>query len=92
MPVVDALLTLGALIDPGTGSAPPNASDGITDVVSWGAWLALAACVLGVIISGGLMAVQSRRGEGGEHMGRLAFALGGAIVVGSASALVGAFI
>ena len=85
------MLTTLALIDPQRGLAPPG-SDGITTVVSWGAWIALAFCVLGVIITGGMMAVQSRRGEGGEHMGRLAFALGGAIIVGSASALVGTFV
>lgn len=46
-------------------------------------------CVLGLIIAGALMAIQSRRGEGGEHVGKIGMALGGVIVISAASALVG---
>jgi hypothetical protein len=35
------------------------------------------------------MAIQSRRGEGGEHVGKIGMALGGVIVISAASALVG---
>lgn len=88
------VLTAGAILlaqlpDPGTGAAPPGSS-GITTILSWAAWVAFAVCVLGVIIVGGMMAVSSRRGEGGEHASRLGFAMGGAIIIGSASAIIGA--
>jgi hypothetical protein len=36
-----------------------------------------------------MMAVQSRRGEGGELVGRLGMALGGVVVISAAGALVG---
>jgi hypothetical protein len=49
-------------------------------------------CVLGVIVAGALMAVHSRRGEGAETATRLGWVLAGAIVVGSASGLVGALV
>ena len=77
--------------NPGQGSKPPG-SDGITKILSWAAWVAVVVCVLGVIIAGATMAVQHRRGEGGESMARLGWVLGAAIVIGSASALVGALV
>jgi hypothetical protein len=49
-------------------------------------------CVLGVLIAGGMMAVSMQRGSGGEHVARLGWALGGCIVIGAASALVGALL
>ncbi len=77
--------------NPGQGTKPPG-SDGITKILSWAAWVAVVVCVLGVIIAGATMAVQHRRGEGGESMARLGWVLGGCIVIGSASALVGALV
>ena len=77
--------------NPGQGTKPPG-SDGITKILSWAAWVAVVVCVLGVIIAGATMAVQHRRGEGGESMARLGWVLGAAIVIGSASALVGALV
>ena len=53
------------------------------------AWIAFGVRVLGVIVAGAMMAISSRRGEGGEHMSRLGWVCGGAIIIGSASALVG---
>jgi len=86
-----ALDVLAAVPNPGSGSPPPG-SDGFVKILRWAAYLALGVCVLGVIIAGGAMAVSSRRGEGGEHMSRLGWVMAGAIVIGSASGLVGALI
>ncbi|MFV0452775.1 MAG: hypothetical protein ACK5LS_11155 [Propioniciclava sp.] len=41
--------------------------------------IGLIICVLGIIIGGAMMAIQSRRGEGGEHAGRIGMALAGVI-------------
>lgn len=82
---------LAQLPDPGRGTAPPG-SEGISTIISWAAWVAFAVCILGVIIAGGMMALGSRRGEGGEHAGRLGMVLGGCIVIGAASGLVGALV
>ena len=77
--------------DPGSGTAPPG-SEGLLAILSWAAWIAFGICVLGVIIAGGAMAIGNRRGEGGEHATRLGWVLAGSIVIGSASALVGALV
>jgi formate-dependent nitrite reductase membrane component NrfD len=84
-----ATTTASGIPDPGRGTAPPG-SDGILTIIKWAAWIAFGVCVLGVIIAGAMMAISSRRGEGGEHMSRLGWVCGGAIIIGSASALVGA--
>jgi Type IV secretion system pilin len=77
--------------DPGAGEAPPG-SEGFLKILRWAAWIAFGVCVLGVIVAGATMAIQSRRGEGGEHMSRLGWVLAGCIIIGSASALVGALV
>ena len=67
----------------------PPGTEGFTSIMGWAKWIALAVCVLGLIAAGALMAIQSRRGEGGEHVGKIGMALGGVIVISAASALVG---
>jgi hypothetical protein len=86
-----ALDIIAAVPDPGSGTKPPGA-DGVDTILAWAAWMAFAICVLGVIIAGATMAIQHRRGEGGESMARLGWVFGGCIVIGSASALVGALV
>jgi hypothetical protein len=82
---------IAAVPNPGQGQQPPG-SDGIVKILGWAAWVAVVICVLGVLIAGATMAIQHRRGEGGESMARLGWVLGGVIVIGSASALVGALV
>lgn len=67
----------------------PPGTEGFTAIMGWGKWIALAVCVLGLFAAGALMAVQSRRGEGGEHVGKIGMALGGVIVISAAAAIVG---
>ncbi len=55
-------------------------------------WVALAICVAGVIFAGLAMIISSRRGEGGEHMGKLGTVLAGCVIVGAASGFVGALV
>ena len=62
---------------------------GFNQVMGWGKWVALAVCILGLFAAGALMAINSRRGEGGEHVGKIGMALGGVIVISAAAALVG---
>lgn len=80
-----------AVPDPGKGEAPPG-SEGLVTILRWVFYIASAMCVLGVIVAGGMMAVSVQRGSGGEHVSRLGWALGGCIVIGAASALVGALV
>ncbi|SDS71606.1 hypothetical protein [Microlunatus soli] len=67
----------------------PPGTEGITAVMGWAKWIALAVCILGLVIAGALMAIQSRRGEGGEHVGKIGMALGGVVVISAAGSLVG---
>ncbi|WP_242493915.1 hypothetical protein [Sanguibacter massiliensis] len=67
----------------------PPGTEGLTTIMGWLKWVALAVCIAGLIMAGALMAIQSRRGEGGEHAGKIGMALGGVIVISAAAALVG---
>jgi hypothetical protein len=91
-----------ALLDTITGVALRIASDlpnpppvqppgtaGFVALMGWAKWVALTVCIVGLIAAGALMAIQSRRGEGGEHVGKIGMALGGVIVISAASSLVG---
>lgn len=82
---------LAQVPNPGRG-APPPGSQGIVKILGWAAWVAFSLCVMGVIAAGAMMAISSRRGEGGEHVSRLGYVFGGCIIIGSASALVGALV
>ena len=71
-----------------TAQQPPG-TEGISTVMGWAKWVALAICILGLVAAGALMAIQSRRGEGGEHVGKIGMALGGVVVISAAGSLVG---
>jgi len=74
---------------PNPAPIQPPGTEGLVSVMGWVKWIALAVCVLGLVVAGALMAIQSRRGEGSEHMGKIAMALGGVIVISTAGTLVG---
>lgn len=80
---------VAAVPNPGQGQRPPGAGD-VEKIISWVAWIALGACVMGVIVAGASMGFAHHRGGGGEHAARLGWVLAGCVVVGSASGLVGA--
>ncbi len=67
----------------------PPGTQGFTMLMGWAKWVALAVCILGLFIGGAMMAIQSRRGEGGEHAGKIGMVLVGVIVISAASSLVG---
>ena len=67
--------------------APPG-SDKIDLITSWIMWIAYALGIVAVIIAGGIMMFQNRRGEGGEAAGRLGWVAAGLIVIGCAAAIV----
>lgn len=81
---------LAAPPNPGTGVAPPGAAKFLT-VLQWGAWLVTAACVAGIFIVAGSMAVRHRRGDGGaEAAGGLVWVLVACVLVSSAGPIVNA--
>lgn len=74
---------------PDPAPVQPPGTEGLLSIMGWAKWVALAICVVGLIVAGAMMAIQSRRGEGGEHAGKIGMALGGVIVISAAGALVG---
>ncbi len=82
---------LAAVPNPGMGQAPPG-SDKVLTILSWSAWIAFGVCVAGAIFAGAMMALSAsgRHDGGGRHAASLAWVFAGCIVIGSASALVGA--
>ena len=77
--------------NPGQGEAPPGA-DKLMTILRWAAYIALTVCVLGVIACGAMMALSHRRGDGGDHAGRLGMVLAGCVLIGAASGLVAALV
>jgi type IV secretory pathway VirB2 component (pilin) len=71
---------------------PNGVQNKVDTVVGWVTTISISVCILGVIIAGAMMAIGQRRGEGGEHAARLGWVLAACIVIGSASALVGALL
>ena len=84
----DFAATLPAAL-PNPDPLQPPGTDRFTDVMGWVKWVALAALIIGLMVAGGMMAFGSRRGEGGEHAGRIGMILMGVIIVSAAAALVG---
>lgn len=73
--------------------APPGSED-FNLVLNWVFWIALAAGVLGFIIAGIMMMLQSQgrmSGGGGEHMARVGWVAVGCIIVAAASGLTSQF-
>lgn len=73
--------------------APPGSED-VSLVLNWVVWIALAAGVLGFIVAGIMMMLQSQGrmgGDGGQHMSRVAWVAVGCIVVAAASGLTSQF-
>lgn len=81
----------GGIPDPGQGEAPPG-SEGFLTILRWIAWVVFGLAVVGVLVTAGMMMVNNRRGQGGEHAAALGWVFAGCIVAGSASALVGMFV
>ena len=74
--------------NPGTGTPPPG-FDKVNLILKWLAWLVAAACVAGILIVGGQMALRHQRGEGGQHVAGLAWVLAACVLVAAASGIVG---
>lgn len=71
-----------------TRDAPTELSDAVGTVLGIAAWAGTAAGVVGIIVTGVMMAVSMKRGEGSEHMSRLGMVLGGCILVATAGPIV----
>ncbi|UQX02509.1 hypothetical protein [Streptomyces sp. RerS4] len=86
--VRDAAVILAADVPKPGMNAPPELTSKVNNVLGIVAWAGTAAGVAGVLITGAMMAISMRRGEGSEHMGRLGMVLGGCVLVATAGPLV----
>ncbi|MEV6133672.1 hypothetical protein AB0M05_43880 [Streptomyces violaceusniger] len=80
---------------PGTGKvpspkkeAPPGLANAVDTVLGILAWAGTAAGVAGILITGVMMSVSVKRGEGSEHLSRLGMVLGGCVLVAAAGPIV----
>ncbi|WP_329529481.1 hypothetical protein [Streptomyces sp. NBC_01462] len=69
-------------------NAPGDLTAKVNTVLGIVAWAGTAAGVLGVLVTGAMMAVSAKRGESSEHMSRLGMVLGGCVLVATAGPLV----
>ncbi|AEB48026.1 hypothetical protein [Micromonospora maris] len=78
--------------NPGGGVAPPGvAGSGVLLILQWIAWLAVAACVAGMLYTAAKMAISHRRGDD-TNVSQLGWVFAACVLIGSASAIVGALI
>ncbi|MEU9338173.1 hypothetical protein AB0D49_34330 [Streptomyces sp. NPDC048290] len=68
--------------------APEQLQTKVNTVLSLVAWAGTAAGVVGVLVTGTMMAVSVKRGESSEHMSRLGMVLGGCVLVATAGPVV----
>ncbi|MFD4577657.1 hypothetical protein ACFWNK_35655 [Streptomyces sp. NPDC058417] len=85
--MINEFFALAAVPQPGR-DAPGELQDMVNRVLGIAAWAGTAAGVAGVLVTGAMMAVSFKRGEGSEHMGRLGMILGGCVLVATAGPLV----
>lgn len=85
------LRVLAAPVPNGDPAAPPGVADKANTVIGWLKYFGLAACVAGLIIAGMSMAINHRRGMGGaEAASQVGFVAIALVIIGAASAIVGA--
>jgi len=69
------------------GSSAPN-SGNITTVLGYATWIALAVCVISIVILGAIIATRMRAGEGIAAVGRVGLVLAAVVFISGASAIV----
>jgi hypothetical protein len=76
---------------PNPGNPPGNIATNVNNILSWVMWLAVTACVAGIIITAARMAIAHRRG-GDADVAQLGWVLGACILIGSAAFIVNAIV
>ena len=84
----DTVLALPANLPDSSPLAPPGIGDTWNRMVGVGKWIALGIAVLGLLVVGGKMAFDARRGETTEEVsGIIKIVLAVALISGGASIL-----
>lgn len=69
--------------------APDGLGPAIENMLGAAAWAGTAAGVLGVLITGTMMAISLKRGESSEHVSRLGMVLAGCCLIATAGTFTG---
>ena len=87
-------LAVGLLAAGNPFNSDPHAIPGVSNlqaVIGYVCWIATALCLVGLIVTGSILAVSYHRGSN-EHVGRLGAVAAGCLVVGAASPIAGAIL
>lgn len=68
---------------------PDGLGESVEQMLGMAAWAGTAAGVLGILITGTMMAISLKRGESSEHVSRLGMVLAGCCLVATAGTFVG---
>jgi ABC-type Na+ efflux pump permease subunit len=92
MSAIEVLTTLAfnatALIPDPDPIAPPGVGGGVAAILGIAKWAALIVAVLALIGLGAVLGINSRRGEGGEHVQTFVKILIGILIVSGAVSIV----
>jgi hypothetical protein len=87
--VMDVVPAVVAVVNPGAGEAPPG-SQNFEKIIGWGAWVAFAIGVLGIIGIGAMMTTEWGRRRASEHVMALIISCAGCGLIAAAGGIVGA--
>jgi len=68
--------------------APGELQAAVDRALSLASWVGTAAGVAGIIITGAMMAVSMKQGQGNDHLPRLGMVMGGCILISTAGPLI----
>lgn len=88
MSVLTELVTAVAAL-PNPEPQPIPGFEGVTTILAWLKWGGLILGIGALVSLGVMFMINSRRGEGGEHVGRGAAILGGVLLIGASGFIVG---
>jgi hypothetical protein len=75
---------------PQPGQVQPPGTGGLVTILGWLGWTVSAACVAGILLCAGVMALRHRRGESGESLASLGWVLGACVLLSAAGPLANA--
>lgn len=86
----NAISTAAAIVAAVPDPAPvrPPGFEGVDNFIGAVRWGGLAVAVVGMIVAGALMTIANRRGESGDHLGRIAQVMVGVIIIAGAGSLI----
>ncbi|CAN5344041.1 hypothetical protein BH09ACT5_BH09ACT5_24360 [soil metagenome] len=87
--VLEVVSTLPAAIPDPEPVAPPGFEGPVGILFGWLKWGGLALAVAGVMIIGGKMAINVRKGGAAGELGQLMIVAVGCILIGAAASLIG---